>query len=211
METPKVIIFDFDGTLADSSTLLRRIYNDMAALHGWPAMSETDYQRMRGMNFSQAQKWAGIKSWQIPGLMRDGLKRFRSQAGTIAVFDGIPELINQLVAVGTELYVLSTNSKTAISQVLKRFEIAGQVTILKRSALFGKHYAIRHLLSKHKYKAENVWMIGDEIRDIEAAKRAGVKSAAVTWGLQDAALLKTANPDLIATNPSDLLAIINEA
>lgn len=203
----KVIVFDFDGTLADSSTLLRCIYNDMATTNGWPAMSEADYQRLRHMRIGQVQKWAGIKSWQVPGLMRDGLKRFRSLAGEIAVFEGIPELIKQLSAEDTVLYVLSTNSKAAITDVLKRFEIVAQVTILKRSALFGKHHALRHLIAKNKYDPSNVWMVGDEVRDIEAAKRAGVKSAAVTWGLQDADLLKTANPDLIAANPSELRAI----
>ncbi len=205
-----VIIFDFDGTLADTSTLLRRIYNEMAAEHDWPAMSESDYQRLRGMSIGQAQHWAGIKSWQVPSLLRDGLKRFKGHASEIGVFDGIPELVKQLSGETAALYVLSTNTKASITEVLDRFELAELVIILRRSALFGKHHAIRHLLAKHKYQPDNVWMVGDEMRDIEAAKRAGVKSAAVTWGLQDENLLKTGNPDLIANTPSELRELIKQ-
>ncbi len=206
MSTSKAIIFDFDGTLADTSALLRKIYNEMAAEHGWPAMSESEYQRLRGLGFTQAQRWAGIKSWQIPGIMRDGLRRFRGHSAEIELFDGVPEVVRQLARSGTQLYILSTNNPETIMEVLDRYELKEQVTVLKRSALFGKQYAIRHLLSRQKYAAQDVWMIGDEVRDIEAAKRSGVRSAAVTWGLQSAEILKAANPDAISANPAELLA-----
>lgn len=209
MGATKTIIFDFDGTLADSSPLLRSIYNEMAAENGWPVMSEADYQRLRGMRIVQAQKWAGIKSWQVPALLRDGLKRFRSHAGEIEVFKGVPELIKKLAHENITMYVLSTNSQAAVTEVLERFGLVEHITVLKRSAIFGKHHAIRHLLAKHRYDPNQVWMVGDELRDIEAGKRAGVQSAAVTWGLQNIDVLKTANPNLIANTPTDLLKIIS--
>lgn len=205
MSSAKIIIIDFDGTLADTSSLIRKIYHEMALEHGWPAMDETEYQRLRGLGFSQAQKWVGIKSWQIPGLMRDGLRRFRQHSTEIELFDGMPQLIKELSKSGSILYILSTNSPETIIEVLNRYDIGTLVTVLKRSALFSKHYAIKHLMSKQKYNPADVWMVGDEVRDIEAAHRAGVKGAAVSWGLQNSNVLKAVVPDVLADNPTQLL------
>lgn len=204
----KVIVFDFDGTIADSSGLIRRIYNEMASENGWPLMDERQYQHLRGQKATQLQRWIGVKSWQVPGYMREGLKRFRERSGEIKLFTGTPELIRELAAADYKLYVLSTNTPEAINEVLGRHDLAGSMTVLRRSALFGKHYAIRHLITKQKYDPAEVWMVGDEVRDIEAAKRAGVKVAAVTWGLQTAELLKAAKPDAVAADPIGLLAIL---
>ena len=203
-----VIIFDFDGTLADSSALIRKLYNQMAAEHSWPSLNETEYQRLRGLGFIQAQRWAGIKSWQIPGLMREGLKRFKQHSAEVELFEGIPQLITQLSQAGFTLYVLSTNSQDAIREVLDRYQLKEQMTVLKRSALFGKQHAIRHLMAKNKYQPQDVWMVGDEVRDIDAAKRAGVKGLAVSWGLQTSDILKAAQPDAVASHPHELLKIL---
>lgn len=205
----KIIIFDFDGTIADSSGLIRRIYNEMAAENGWPHMDESQYQHLRGQKATHLQRWIGVKSWQVPGYMREGLKRFRERSPEIKLFAGVPELIPELIASGYRLYVLSTNTSQAINEVLGRYDLAGAVTVLRRSALFGKHYAIRHLITKQKYASSDVWMVGDEVRDIEAAKRARVNAAAVTWGLQTAVLLKAAGADAIADTPQDLLAVLS--
>lgn len=209
MSTAKVIIFDFDGTIADTSSLIRGIYNEMAAENSWPLIDEKEYQRLRGLGFVKAQKWSGIKTWQIPGFMREGLKRFRRHSDEIKLFDGMPELIAKLSDSGKIIYILSTNSPEIIKEVLGRYGIDDKVKILKRSALFSKHYPIRHLVSKHKYKPEYVWMVGDEVRDIEAAKKAGVKAAAVNWGLQSTDLLEAASPDVLAKDAKHLFKILN--
>ncbi len=180
----------------------------MAAENGWPHMNETEYQRLRGLKATQLQRWIGLKSWQIPGLMREGLKRFREHSKDIKLFDGIPEVITRLAASGNNLYILSTNHPETIRDVLGRYKLEDKVMVLRRSALFGKHYAIRHLISKHKYVPDSVWMVGDEVRDIEAAKRAGVKAAAVSWGLQTSNILKNMAPDAVAGHPTDLLDIL---
>lgn len=210
MNAAKVIIFDFDGTIADTSSLIRGIYNEMAAENGWPTIDEKEYQRLRGLGFVKAQKWSGIKSWQIPSLMREGLKRFHRHTHEIELFKGMPELISRLADNGKIIYILSTNNPQIIKEVLGRYGISDKVKILKRSALFSKHYPIRHLVTKHKYKPENVWMVGDEVRDIEAAKRAGVKGVAVNWGLQTKDLLDAAGSLATVATANELFAVIKD-
>ena len=210
MAAAKVVIFDFDGTIADTSSLIRGIYNEMAAENGWPAIDEKEYQRLRGLGFVKAQKWSGIKSWQIPSLMREGLRRFHRHSGEIKLFEGMPELINKLAKNGKIIYILSTNNPQIIEEVLGRYGIADKVKVLKRSALFSKHYPIRHLVAKNKYAPENVWMVGDEVRDIEAAKRAGIKGVAVNWGLQTTDLLDAAGPVATVAAPDALFAVLKD-
>lgn len=210
MNSAKVVIFDFDGTIANTSFLIRSIYNEMAAENGWPLIDEKEYQRLRGLGLVKAQKWMGIKSWQIPSLMREGLKRFHRHTGEIMLFEGMPELIKKLSKNGKTIYILSTNNPIIIEEVLARYDIAGLVTVLKRSPLFSKHYPIRHLLAKHKYAPKNVWMVGDEVRDIEAAKRAGVRGVAVNWGLQTPDLLDAAGPEATIGTPEELFLTLKD-
>lgn len=204
----KAVIFDFDGTIADTSMLIRGVYNEMGAERGWPVMNEVEYQRLRELGLVEAQRWTGVKPWQVPGLMREGLKRFKLLSQEVKLFPGIPELMGQLVTSGQTLYVLSTNAPEIIGEVLGRYDLKNSVTVLKRSPLFSKHYAIRSLISKNKYQHDNVWMVGDEVRDIEAGKHAGVNTVAVTWGLESNELLLAAQPTALASSPKELSGIL---
>ena len=55
-------------------------------------------------------------------------------------------------------------------------------------------------------RAEDCLLIGDSAADMEAGKRAGVKTCAVLWGYGERDDLARANPDYWAANPSDFLA-----
>jgi len=73
--------------------------------------------------------------------------------------------------------------------------------------LFGKGKALKRILRAEKLERADVLYVGDEVRDIEAAQRAGVKCAAVTWGFHAADLLRTANPDFVLETPGELAAL----
>jgi phosphoglycolate phosphatase len=74
--------------------------------------------------------------------------------------------------------------------------------------LFGKNKIITNILKRRHLEKEETCYIGDEDRDIEAAKKAGVKSAAVTWGFNTKKRLASINPDFLITKPSDILTIV---
>ena len=54
----------------------------------------------------------------------------------------------------------------------------------------------------------DVLYIGDELRDVEAAKKAGVKVAAVTWGFHNAELLRTGTPDYVVNDANELVGLV---
>lgn len=200
----KAVIIDFDGTLANTANVLQKIYNEMAIEKGWPSMTTNDYKRLRKGSLRQALTWAGVHPWQLPWLLNRGRKRFMDEIAGVELFTGMKELLEDLKQNGWDLYVLSQNSSKAIEQVIANSNVKTDIQVLGRASIFGKHRNLRRFLLTHSYKKQDVWIIGDEVRDVDAAKRVGIQSIAVSWGLQDKSVLAEAKPNLVASTPDDI-------
>lgn len=200
----KVAIFDFDGTLGDVIPLMRQIYVDFALRKGYPELTDEIFQQLRKGTLKEIIKWIGVKPWQVPGLMKEGRSLFHVQSKDVLLFPGVTKLINQLHNDGWDMYILSSNSTVTIHEVLERNSIHQHIHILKRPSLFGKATSIKKLLNNHKYAKPNVWMIGDEVRDVEAGNKAGVKSMGVTWGLQDESILTLHHPTALVRSVDEI-------
>lgn len=196
MTSHKVLIFDFDGTMADTAPMIRAIYTEMAEQNNWRAMTDEDYEKLRKGSLRQARKWAGIHVWQLPLIIRSAKKLMHQESEKVQLFPEVTELIRELDDKDYHLYVLSRNSIGTIKHVLERYGIQGHMQVLRRRkrTLGSKTIAIKRLLRQQGYDKNDVWMIGDEVRDIQAAHRSGIKSIAVTWGIQDKSILKINQP-----------------
>jgi phosphoglycolate phosphatase len=75
---------------------------------------------------------------------------------------------------------------------------------------FIKARRISNFLKKNSLDANHVLYVGDELRDINAAKRNQVFSIAASWGYDSVELLKTGHADYIAQQPEDILNILSE-
>ena len=135
----------------------------------------------------------------------------RGRLDEVMVFPGLPEVFKKLQANGYKLHILSSNStenvRTYISQqgLTDNFEsINGGV------GLFGKKRAIRKLCKIYDTPLERVWYVGDEVRDVVAAKKAGVKVVAVGWGFNHQKALTQAGPDILVMTPTELVKAIIE-
>ncbi len=198
------IIFDFDGTLADMKQLFMEVGNEIAAKKGWPPVDEATYQKLRKGNIKEGLKHLGIPFRDVPFVLLQARKMLGLRSGEVEMFKGVHELIASLQASGHELFVLSTNSRKLIHSVLERQKLGDKLVVLPSSGLFGKAPAIKRFMRSRKANKKDVWYVGDELRDIEAAKKAGVHSIAVTWGLQHPDTLKAANPTFVANTPQDI-------
>ena len=76
------------------------------------------------------------------------------------------------------------------------------------SSYFGKKRAIKKVLKMHKI--EQAIYIGDETRDIDAAKQTKICSMAVTWEFNSERILKQYNPDFIAHTTEDIMKFSTE-
>lgn len=205
--TGKTLIFDFDGTIVDSLSVVIETYNEIAQARGFTKLDRKSYNHLRLAGLPGVFKWAGIKKYQVPGVLRLGRQIFLNKQAKVNMFSYSIATLRKLNESGHELYILSTNSNESTDAILTKNGISDFFTILPATSLRGKDKVIRKLIRTKSLEADNVWMIGDEVRDIEAAHKAGVKSCAVTWGFQPKKALHDAKPTVLVNSFEELEAV----
>jgi HAD superfamily hydrolase (TIGR01549 family) len=202
----RILIFDFDGTIADSFEVLLGIFEE---IHARPQkLSPQEVQQLRGQSIRQIIKYLNIRRFMVPRLILKAKRLLKHQMKDIRAFQYLPKIIRQLHAQGVPMYILSTNSQANIELFLKNNKMDSCFTkIYGDIGLRAKSSALKKIIRKEKLKKNDCVYIGDEVRDIEAARKAKVTSVGVTWGFNNAQAIKAANPDILAQNPKDLLKI----
>lgn len=191
----RLVIFDFDGTLADSAPWFLGELADLAATHGFRQVSLKEIEMLRGRPSREIVRYFGIRWWRLPAIARDMRRRSAAAAGRIPMFDGVPALLARLKAGGVTLAVVSSNGEATVRAVLG--ESAGLIDHYAcGAAMFGKARLLDRTRRRLGLAREAVLCVGDEVRDIEAARKAGLASGAVAWGYANDAALAAAGPTL---------------
>jgi phosphoglycolate phosphatase len=203
-----VIIFDFDGTIVDSFTMVVGIMYKLKPR--WPIMPKGEVERLRGMAMLQVAQELRIPAWQIPFLLIRGRRKMNHMIGTLKVIPGMEDALRKLHADGHELYVISSNSSKNITSVLDRYKLTDCFTEIEGSvSLLGKSRNIKKLAKQARARgASNVYYVGDEARDIRAAKASKVKSIAVSWGFNNIHILTRHKPTALVFDPAELTEVI---
>ncbi len=76
------------------------------------------------------------------------------------------------------------------------------------SSIWGKHVVFNHLLKTHRFEPAEVVYVGDEVRDIQACKKSGIKMVAVSWGFNARELLQNEQPFGLIDQPLQLLSVL---
>lgn len=203
----KVVLWDFDGTLADTLTLALGIYNRMAAEKSFKPID--DPHAVRDMGMREFLKSHGVPLHKIPFAFSTFLTELRSMAKDVSLHDGIGVALQQISDYGILQGVVSSNSTDTIRQCLASNDAETHFDYISgTSKIFGKEKRIAKALKALNATAQQALYIGDEIRDIEAARAAGLDIAAVAWGLNSAAALTQHKPTHLVSSPDELLSIL---
>ena len=206
----RTVIFDFDGTLADSAALSLDIMNSLAPEFGFAPASDDELPQLKKMSARELlAKRIHIPLWNIPKLRRLERRvreKFAKRAGEIRVFDAIPEMMRSLFAAGLEIGVVSSNSQEIVGSVLGRADIETHF-IHAGSRFFGKTRAIKSALEEYSVDRSHAIYVGDELRDLDACRKVGIDMIAVGWGFNAADALRSAGARVAAT-PQELLSIL---
>jgi phosphoglycolate phosphatase len=189
----RLAIFDFDGTLADTIDWFRASFQDVIARFDLKPVTPEELEGMRGLSAREIMARLGVSTWQLPAIVNDIRKRKLTAASETSLFAGIPEMLADLQRIGVKTAIVSSDSEASVRQVL------GPATALISrfdcgAAVFGKHWKFRRVARRMEARPAETICIGDEIRDIEAAKAAGMDSGAVAWGYAIPAALQAAGP-----------------
>jgi phosphoglycolate phosphatase len=202
------VIFDFDGTIADSFSVFTETLEEVIK-RPTPLTAE-EIEELRGLSTREVITKLGVKKWQLPMIAINGRRGVTQKMGSVDVFEGISEAINELTAADYKLFIFSSSSQEAIRALLGRCSLLDSFgDIYSGSSITGKAKGLRRLMKKERLTASECVYVGDETRDIEAAKQLGLKSAAVEWGYSTPESLQTYEPDVLIAHPADLLTAIN--
>lgn len=207
----KTIIFDFDGTIADTLGTIFILYNKIAHEYNCQQLSKEDVQKFRTMNINQIIKEYNFPVFLIPVISLRIKSELKKEIKNIKPIEGTENALKNLQSAGYKLGVMSSNSLENINLFLKKnniFELFDFVHSGKN--IFGKDKVILRLLAKHKINRNSVIYVGDETRDIEAMKRIKIPIVAVSWGFNSHAILEKLNPEGLIDEPSELLGKIND-
>ena len=191
MQNKRAIIFDFDGTLVDTTEILFRVFNDLASQYHYPPISKEAWSKVRDEGIKQyLSTHAKIPFWKLWRFTRRARARYRSYSAVIRPFPDIKETLDALRKKGLTIGIVSSNSTDTISRVLKKFGMS--VDFIVTSSIFGKSRTLSALARKYHFDKNEILYIGDEVRDVEACRKSGVDILAVTWGLNSKTTLQKA-------------------
>ena len=201
------IIFDFDGTLADTLGVTINIFEQL--LRGGKPMPPDEVDRLRGMALWKVGAELRILPWKVPYLLARGRAKMRRQMKHVDIFPGMAEAVRQLDADGHKLYILSSNSVRNIRPFLKRFGLQTEfIKVVGGAGVFGKRRKLKRFVKTNSLDPNETYYIGDEVRDIDAAHHAGIKAIAVTGGYNNEQALREHKPDFVAKQPGEISMIV---
>jgi phosphoglycolate phosphatase len=205
----KVIIFDFDGTIADTTTSIAEIFNKIAPKYNLPFFKESDLDYLRDNSMSELIQRYDIGPVKLLKLVAEIQSELKNNIENTPPIPGMIQVLNDLEKQGVAVGIVSSNTTENIRLFLAKNKITNIGFVYSEKTLFGKGKILTNLIRKQRLSKSEVIYVGDEVRDVDAAFEARVFSAAVTWGFNSEKRLKRARPDFIVNKPRDLVKKIS--
>lgn len=213
----KLVIFDFDGTLADTKENIILTFQMTMKELGVEIKSRQECAATIGLTLEDAFKvlYPGMAAEKYI-LLRDTYRRIFKENRKILVPGLFPEVMETLEELRRRGYLMSIASSRQ-SPSLQSFLEDMKIAHLFEYVVGGDNVehpkpapdAVLQILRHYNLSAEEAFVVGDMPFDINMATNAGVKSCGVTWGNADAAQLKESGANYIIDKMSQLLEILN--
>lgn len=207
----RAVILDFDGTIADSFSTVINIAYKLTKSPQLADIKQVELMRTNSIGLKEAIESFNIPKWKWPWLLYRGKKLMAKNIHQIKLFDGMDEVLRSLKAQNYDMYIISSNSTTNVERfMLEKGLLPYFDKVYGGAALFDKAKLIKKVLKEENLDPAAAVYVGDEVRDILAAKRVGMPCIAVSWGYNNADLLARNSPMVVARSPKQLLRIISE-
>jgi len=205
MSDSDYIIFDFDGTIADTLELALGIYNRIAPEYNFRPAGEAERELLRTKKPQELLKTYGISRLKLLTVLLRIRKELSRHVSEIKPVIGIEAALREIRNAGFRMGILTSNSVDNVSKFLDINNLSDLFDfIYSGRSLLGKEKVIKRMLIHEQLPANRVVYVGDETRDIEASRAAGIPVIAVSWGLNRREVLATTFPDQIADKPEEL-------
>lgn len=202
-----LVIFDLDGTLVDSFPWFLRTINDVADRFGFRRVRDEDVEELRHASTREILSRLEVPLGKLPAIARHARRLKGEAAAEISLFAGAEAMLRTLVGNGVQLALVTSDSEANAREKLgeaaalfSHFDCAASV--------FGKSAKFRRVMRRANLAPARAIAIGDEVRDIEAARAVGIACGAVCWGYAAPAALRAHEPDVVFERIDDIVRML---
>jgi 2-phosphoglycolate phosphatase len=218
LPAPRAVLFDLDGTLADTAPDLAAAVNWLRTERG---LEPTPYAVLRPTASAGARGMIGAAFGLGPG--DDGYEELRVQwfdryqsamAVESRLFDGVAELLAGIEEAGMAWGVVTNKPMRFTDPLLPQIGLAhaGCVVSGDTTAFAKPHPApLLEAARRLSLAPEECWYVGDDLRDVEAGRAAGMVTVACAWGYCGAIDPATWGADYLLDTPQHLLQVLRDA
>ncbi len=198
----KVIIFDFDGVLADSFNTFYSLIRASFKHIGF-TLTPGQYRSFFIGNIHQEfkdfindkNKYLTFSEFR----KKNYDKYYFDKNDGVGLFPGAAGFIKNLDT-GNILTIASSGKKNNIRKLLRKNGLKNYFNLILADSTYSKKNMIEEILNKFNALPQKTILVTDTVGDINVAKKIGLKTIAVTWGFHSAKLLKSAKPDCLANS-----------
>lgn len=202
------LIFDFDGTLVNSFKSIVKQFNHLAIEFDFRTVDENNIHTLRDLSSLEIINYLQIPLHKIPNIIYQMRKNLHSEISNLIPIEHLPPVLKNLYDAGFSLGILTSNSQENVKCWLEQHNMTELFKFIHvESNFFTKKNILKKILKIYQIDKAQTFYIGDETRDIEAAKQSDIFSIAVTWGFNSEKALLRSQPHHIARKPEDILTI----
>lgn len=212
----RALIFDLDGTIADTINAIRDGLNDTMRKYNYPERTYEDVRRAIGngarslVRLSMPEPDSSDETRVSKALSSYDLAYARTYLHTRECYHGIPEVVAELKSRGYRMAVLSNKQDPYVKGLIRQLLPEGEMEVVMGQTELPKKpdptvpFLIAQKLGVTPFCCA---MIGDSEVDIQTAKRAGMLAVGCSWGYRSREVLEEAGADVIVDTPAELLAL----
>jgi len=202
------ILFDFDGTLAETMMVIHGVFNRLSGFYGYRHLPEDEIESHRHLNIREFIRKSEIALWKVPmiaiharRLMHADMDQVHPPAGLVEVLTRIHESNRYYMD------ILTSNRIENVQRFLDRHQIDWFDAVESTRSIISKRRRVEKYIREKGLDPETLYYVGDTTVDVESARHAGAKTVAVSWGLNTPEALAQCSPDYLLHKPEELLEV----
>ena len=181
--------------------------NGLSDEFGFRKIKANDVEYLREKRPREILKHLGISIFKLPFVIRKTRREINSHIALLSPSVDILPIL-KLKENDCSIGIVTTN----IEENVRKFLHANNLDLFDffytSKKVFGKDRIISKIVKEMNVEKSEVYFIGDEVRDIEAGKKVGIKTIAVSWGYNTRDALDKEHPDYLVDSPAELEKII---
>lgn len=205
-----LLLFDFDGVLADSAQKTMAVSYTVARQFGATIpMTRELLSSLSDMSIAGGGRAMGVPEDQLIYFEAALSETYQELSHDYEPFDGMADVVRIL---GAEHFIgiVTNNTERLVKKFIKQNRLDRIVTLILGMESGGeKSVRIRRAAEQSAVDLDRTFMIGDSRSDITEARLAGCHALAVCWGFQGREFLEAASPDYLISSPSELIEIFS--